>query len=141
MATKNVHIVANHMRAKVCHSCSKIIELGTVCECKKNRNNYQKNYYQKNKSQLKDLHSVRWRKLRTHVLNRDGNLCIRCLYKFDVVTKKQLQAHHIKSRLDFPELTFDESNIVCVCKQCNLELGITNKLDFDYEINKAEYHL
>ncbi|WP_338705247.1 HNH endonuclease [Priestia aryabhattai] len=49
-----------------------------------------------------------------------------------------LQAHHIKSCRDYPELAYDESNLLTVCRDCNLELGTSNKLDFTYEVPKLE---
>jgi 5-methylcytosine-specific restriction endonuclease McrA len=45
-----------------------------------------------------------------------------------------LQAHHIKSWRDYPELAYDEDNLITVCKSCNLELGNKNKLDFEWQI-------
>lgn len=77
------------------------------------------------------LKTTRWTKLRKKILKRDKYLCQRCLIKYEIINPRQLQAHHIKSRRDFPQLVFDESNIICVCKTCNLQLGTKNKLDFE----------
>jgi 5-methylcytosine-specific restriction endonuclease McrA len=50
------------------------------------------------------------------------------------MTFDNLQAHHIKSWRDFPELAYDEANLITVCRNCNLDLGNDNKLDFEWQI-------
>lgn len=45
--------------------------------------------------------------------------------------------HHIKSRKNFPELMFDDENLITLCKTCNLQLGTKDKLDFEIR-NKEE---
>jgi len=51
-----------------------------------------------------------WRKL---VLRRFENKCNRC------GSKRKLQAHHIKSWREHPELRFDVSNGECICRKCH----------------------
>lgn len=116
-------------RMKTC-SCGKIIPEGTTCDCKKKqRNKYMKEYQRQHKDN--PLKTKRWSKLRLKVLKRDKYLCQRCLHKYNLANSKELQAHHIKSRRDYPELVFVEENIITMCKTCNLQLGTSNKLDFD----------
>ncbi|MFF2591076.1 HNH endonuclease [Peribacillus butanolivorans] len=84
---------------------------------------------------------TRFRKLRKKILYRDGFQCQRCAIKFnrhDHTTMENLEAHHIKSFRDFPDLAYEPSNLITVCRYCNLDLGNSNKLDFDWEIKELE---
>lgn len=117
-------------RKKICPNCGKLINSDSFCECrKKDKNEYMKQYQQNNSGD--PIKSRRWKKFREHILERDNHLCQRCLLKYHVLNSNDLQAHHIKSRRDFPELTFDKNNVLTLCKTCNLQLGTSNKLDFE----------
>lgn len=121
------------MKKKIC-SCGKRIPFNETCSCKNNkndRNKYQKEYYRKNKESLKLLTQKRWRDLRKVIMNRDGNYCQRCSIKFEIIELENLQVHHIKPRVEYPELTFEESNLITLCKTCNLQLGTKGILDFE----------
>jgi 5-methylcytosine-specific restriction endonuclease McrA len=119
-------------KKKFC-SCGKRIAMDEICSCKQttNRNEYQKEYYKKNKETLKPLSSTRWRKLRTVIIHRDKGCCQRCLLKYNIINGTQLQVHHIKPRIEFPDLMFDETNLITLCKTCNLQIGISPELDFE----------
>lgn len=127
-------------KKKTC-SCGRFVEYTATCVCKekKNRNKYQRNYYEKNKELLKPLSSTRWRKLRSLIIKRDNGHCQRCLSKFKIITSSNLQVHHIKPRIDFPELMFEESNLITVCKTCNLNLGVSGELDFEPKIDLKDF--
>ncbi|WP_176519040.1 HNH endonuclease [Priestia megaterium] len=118
-------------KKKFC-SCGKLVEVDKTCSCKEttNRNEYQKQYYKKNKDTLKPLSSTRWRKLRSLIIKRDGSCCQRCLVKYKMINSAQLQVHHIKPRIEHPELMFEESNLLTLCKTCNLQIGL-KELDFE----------
>lgn len=118
-------------RMKLC-SCGKVIPDTETCSCK--LRNERKRSADKNKLQDGFYYSKRWRRFREKILKRDNEVCIRCLIKYNVVVKEGLEAHHIKSRLNYPELSFDETNVLTVCKQCNTQLGTSDKLDFEYEM-------
>lgn len=122
-------------------SCGRIIGFNEVCSCKqnKNRNEYQRKYYEKNKEILKPLTSGRWRKLRSLIIKRDKGCCQRCLIKFNIINGENLQVHHIKPRIEYPELMFEESNLITVCKTCNLQLGTDGKLDFEPTTNLKDF--
>nr|WP_044505061.1 HNH endonuclease signature motif containing protein [Kurthia massiliensis] len=77
------------------------------------------------------LNSPQWKRKRKVILKRDKYICQRCLYKFNLINYQNLQVHHIKSRKDYPELRLNDENLITVCKTCNLELGTSNKLDFE----------
>lgn len=126
---------------KQCPRCGKRIAINETCECvlegnKQRRNKYQRNYYQDNKKEIEKIKNKRWKKLRKLVIERDGGLCQRCYNKFHIFETNNLQVHHIKPRVDFPELIYDEDNLVTVCKQCNLQLGTSHKLDFEFKPEK-----
>ncbi|MBY0214131.1 HNH endonuclease [Priestia aryabhattai] len=104
-------------------SCGKLIEYGTTCKCRKRKSN--------NKEADKDIKSYRWKQLRKHILKRDGAHCQRCLIKYGRIECADMTVHHIKNRRDYPELVFDKSNLVALCRTCNLQIG-TKDLDFDW---------
>lgn len=118
-------------KKKTC-SCGKIIDFNSDCSCKGigSRNEYQKDYRKKNSESLKPLKTKRWEKLRIAIINRDGGVCQRCLIKYQLINSENLQVHHIKPRIEFPKLIFTESNLICLCKTCNLQLGL-NGVDFE----------
>lgn len=110
-------------------SCGRINPEGTTCVCRsKDRRNYSSDYQKNDKGN--PLKTTRWTKLRRHILKRDNFLCQRCLHKYGLFNSNELQGHHIKSRKNFPELTFEERNIITLCKTCNLQLGTSDILDF-----------
>lgn len=123
-------------RKKIC-SCGRIIKDTETCECKRiKKRDYQREYQRKDKDN--PLKTARWSKLRKKVLQRDGYLCQRCYHKYGILNSKELQGHHIKSRKNFPELVFEERNILTLCRTCNLQLGTSDKLDFKYEVRIIE---
>lgn len=53
---------------------------------------------------------------RTKVFERDSFCCQHCLKKGG-----ELNAHHIKSFASFPDLRFDVSNGITLCKECHVK--------------------
>ncbi|MCY9005654.1 HNH endonuclease [Peribacillus frigoritolerans] len=51
---------------------------------------------------------------------------------------ENLEVHHIKSWRDFKALAYEPSNLITICRYCNLDLGNSNKLDFDWEVKGVE---
>ncbi|WP_051405107.1 HNH endonuclease [Bacillus cihuensis] len=124
-------------RMKLCDCCGKMHPDTERCVCRREARRF--NNQNKNPEMKKFFNSARWKKLRLKVLKRDQEVCLRCLIKYNVVVKDNLEAHHIKSRLNYPELTFEESNIITLCKSCNTHLGTNDKLDFKYEVPKDDW--
>ncbi|WP_052427414.1 HNH endonuclease [Neobacillus niacini] len=115
------------MRTKICSGCGKRIPYTATCQCKKRvRNKATEGETDKL------MKSSRWKKLRLRVLDRDGGYCQRCLIKFGIIETANMTVHHIKNRRDYPELIFDESNLCCLCRTCNSQLG-TKELDFNWK--------
>jgi 5-methylcytosine-specific restriction endonuclease McrA len=106
-------------------SCGQLLTKGQVCACKAVKTDSQRNHVSR---------TTKFQKIRKAVIKRDGAHCQRCRIKFNWMTFDNLQAHHIKSWRDFPELAYDEANLITVCRNCNLDLGNDNKLDFEWQI-------
>lgn len=58
----------------------------------------------------------RWRKVRAHVLERDGH---RCRLMLDGCTFKATHVHHTAGR----SAGDDPANLVAACEHCNLKVG------------------
>ena len=56
---------------------------------------------------------TKWIKTRRAVFERDGYKCAEC------GTNKNLCAHHIKPRSEYPNLIYDMENIITLCKSCH----------------------
>ena len=125
------------MRKTICNRCGKYIQQGSVCECEKQaRREYEKSYERDSV-----IDSYRWKKKREEIKKRDDFMCQRCLIKFNLITVEELEVHHIKSRKDYPELAWDDNNLICICSSCNKSLGTRNKLDFEWNKEKRDYVL
>ena len=61
--------------------------------------------------------SARWHKLRQKILRRDKYMCVECK-RFGRI-KEASEVHHIKHLEDFPELAYDENNLVSLCRACH----------------------
>ncbi|MGE1112159.1 HNH endonuclease [Priestia megaterium] len=118
-----------------CAGCGLIIPMGTVCKCKKEqRKQYAREYAKRNPDKTKIVRSGKWRTFRKRIIQRDGTHCQRCIRKYSLITTSNLEVHHIKPRDKYPELTFEETNCVTLCKTCNLQLGTQEALDFPLEM-------
>lgn len=119
-------------KKKLCGKCGNFYDFNGKCSCyvESKRNDYQKSYYAEHKEAQRPLMSKRWSKKRSYIINRDGGHCQRCLIKFGVINDSELQVHHIKPRSKYPELMYEDGNLITLCKRCNLEIGIEEELDF-----------
>lgn len=61
--------------------------------------------------------SAKWRKKREMILRRDNYLCVHCK-RYGRLTKRT-EVHHILHVDEFPELRFDNDNLVSLCKRCH----------------------
>ena len=134
------------MMLRQCKICKRKVPLKEKCECelkeKKNyKNNYSKDYYKENKDYVDKIKNAKWNRLRKLIIERDGGYCQRCYVKFKTFETENLQVHHIKPRIEFPELVYDDKNLITICKQCNMELGTRHDLDFEIEIKDIDYHI
>ena len=64
-----------------------------------------------------DYKSKRWKKKRACILRRDGYMCRECRkYGRQVAA---VTVHHIKHVDEYPELAFEDSNLISVCQACH----------------------
>ncbi|PGC57705.1 HNH endonuclease [Bacillus wiedmannii] len=115
------------MNNTFCNVCGNIVPIGERCSCSpKIKSESSKNHPSATK---------RFQKLRKRILNRDNYTCQRCIKfdRHDESIHEDLQCHHIKSWRDYPELAYDENNLIIVCQSCNLKLGNSNVLDFEWQ--------
>ncbi|PEN68502.1 HNH endonuclease [Bacillus wiedmannii] len=118
----------------------KVIPMGTKCKCITHTTPRIK----RESSDVDKLRNTdRWkRKTRPRIINRDNGLCQRCLIKYNIINSDELQIHHIKSAVNHKELFFEDSNLITLCKTCNLQLGTKDELDFDCKtFEEYEYKL
>ena len=69
----------------------------------------------------KFTNTSRWRSLKIDIKRRDRGVCRLCFNR-GYVEYKCLQVHHIYKRATHPELAYEPSNLVTVCKKCHEEL-------------------
>ncbi|MGG0789264.1 HNH endonuclease signature motif containing protein [Peribacillus simplex] len=115
-------------------SCGELVASGTKCKCKSK--------IKKDPEKKHPGTTTRFRKLRKQIIYRDGFQCQRCIKfnRYDHTTMENLEVHHIKSFRDFPYLAYEPSNLITVCRYCNLDLGNSNKLDFDWEVKELNLY-
>lgn len=127
------------MRKKTCTRCGKVIGYNERCNCS---HYYPKSQIKEKSETTKKLQYKKWRDKREQILKRDKRLCQRCKIKYGILNFDNLQVHHIKSREHYPELMYEDSNLITVCQTCNLQLGTKDVLDFDFEApEEREFNL
>lgn len=124
------------MRKKACVRCGKIIEYNEHCKCSQSRY-FPKSQIKEKSDTTKKLQYKRWREKREKILKRDRRLCQRCLIKYQMMNFDKLEVHHIKSREHYPELMYEDSNLITVCHTCNNQLGTKDVLDFEWQPPKS----
>ncbi len=68
-----------------------------------------------------------WADWRREVYERDDYTCQLCFLK-----GLELQPHHVRRRVDYPELTFDVGNGVTLCKECHYKTINKEHLYIEY---------
>ena len=127
-------------KLKICSGCGKRIPFNSDCECLiKKRRQYDRT--RRKKRNDKELKTYRWQKLRMKIIKRDGGYCKRCLEKYGIINTERLTVHHIKSRENYPELMWEETNLVTVCMSCNNILDTHDKLDFEFKIKETNWEV
>jgi 5-methylcytosine-specific restriction endonuclease McrA len=119
-------------RKRIC-SCGNIVNEYEKCPCKK--------VQRKPKAEIernKDLTTTKWKKFRMQIIARDGAHCKHCVAKYNLITASNLQVHHIKPRIEYPELMYEASNCVTLCRRCNTEYGTVEQLDFAFTPKELE---
>lgn len=70
----------------------------------------------KNKSGDPFYSGKRWRRLRAAKLQNEP-LCAKCFKQGKVTAANEV--HHVKPRLQHPELSYEWGNLECLCKSCH----------------------
>lgn len=130
----------------ICSNCGRLHNFNEKCNCRKEES---KRAYKLRKLQSNGVvegadrfsSTYKWKKKRLTILKRDNYLCQRCKIKYGILNGEELTVHHIKSRKNHPELAFEDSNLITLCKTCNNQLGTKDKLDFDWEMEEREFIL
>lgn len=107
-------------------NCGRRINIGNTCVCKQRKVNKQHN---------RDdyMHSSEWTNKSLMIRQMYNGHCQRCWYKYHRITRTQLSAHHIYSRLKYPQYKRDNWNLICVCMSCNNALKHVADGHIDWE--------
>lgn len=80
-----------------------------------------------------------WKKKRLDILDRDNNECQKCkTVKHDY--SKATTVHHIKHLKEFPELAFEDDNLISLCTECHNEEHPEKFRDFFKEQKKNRWN-
>lgn len=60
---------------------------------------------------------VRWKKKRNAILRRDRYKCVRCA-RYGI-SRQATEVHHIKPVDEYPELAFEDRNLLSLCHACH----------------------
>lgn len=123
---------------KICNKCGKVIGYIERCNCRQTKKRLVSQVQKTDKEDLIVKHKRKWGRLREEIIKRDDGFCQRCYYKYNILNDRRLEVHHIKSRKNYPELTFDKKNLITICRTCNAQLGTKDELDFYWEIRDDE---
>lgn len=119
---------------KKCNKCLQKYEYGKNCSCLSKQNRKMQKIQGKEDTFYS---SAAWRKLRLRIIVRDLGHCPRCVAmrntQVNITDTENLEVHHIKPRSKYPELELEPTNLVLLCKVCNLQLGTRETLDFEFE--------
>ena len=104
---------AQRARIAVCPVCGK--EFRAIHEYKDRKSVYcSKECWTKRGKRVKRIvRTPEFRKWKREVFKRDNFTCQMC------GAKTTLEAHHIKEKVNFPELEYDVDNGVCLCHDCH----------------------
>lgn len=64
-----------------------------------------------------DYNSPKWRRKRQQILKRDNYMCQHCKRYGKAV--QATTVHHIKHADEYPELAYDDKNLVSLCEGCH----------------------
>ncbi|MCI8374848.1 MAG: HNH endonuclease [Lachnospiraceae bacterium] len=64
-----------------------------------------------------DYKSSRWKRKREHILKRDSYICQWCKRYGKIVDASTV--HHVKHVDEYPELAFEDDNLISLCTGCH----------------------
>lgn len=106
-----------------CSSCGRIHEATYVCDKKKANMKRNRDRYKEKLKGTKDIRSTgRWKRKASDIKARDLGLCQMCKHNIDMLSGMRLfnainvQVHHIIKIKDNPDLAFEDSNLITLCR-------------------------
>lgn len=106
-----------------CSSCGKIHEATYICDKKKANMKRNRDRYKEKLKGTKDIRSTgRWKRKANDIKVRDLGLCQMCKHNMDMLSDMRLfnainvQVHHIIKIKDNPDLAFEDSNLITLCR-------------------------
>lgn len=105
-----------------CCGCRCLIDFGNTY-CDKCKSVVIKRNRSKNKEIEATTKSGRWKAVRLTILRRD-KCCVLCFKRHGVYNLKNLQVHHIEKRVDRPDLIYEPTNLVTLCRDCHEEVEL-----------------
>ena len=71
----------------------------------------------KEKTNEFNYRSAKWKQKRARILRRDAYMCQRCR-RYGKITAATI-VHHIKHAEEYPELAYDDENLISLCDACH----------------------
>lgn len=91
----------------------------------------------------KFTNTSRWRSLKDHIKRKDKGVCRLCFNR-SYVEYRSLQVHHIYKRSTHPQMAYEPSNLVTLCRNCHEEIEempVSKQCELlKMEIPKEEIH-
>ena len=76
-----------------------------------------KNYFYKNgRGNTDEWHTPEAKRLKRYIFKKHNRICCICNQE-----KRKMNIHHLYSRNKYPELLYNEDNLVVICKECHNE--------------------
>lgn len=121
-----------HWKLKLKKEKEEMLDPNHLCKCgcgsviKINKSFVQGHQIRLKNPNYKHGKTQKWRDWKAAVFDRDGHVCKICF------GTERLHPHHIKSRKEFPELTFDVDNGLTLCIHCHYSLHNTGRNNPNY---------
>ena len=118
---------------KLCPICGKLHSLGETCKP-------YDHIADKLTEQRKFRNSTAWKKKREEIKERDKYLCVYCLQVDRVITRNNLEVHHIVKIKNYKEGRLLDENLVTLCRYHHeqAEKNIISKEELYGLVNRVE---
>lgn len=118
---------------KLCPICGKLHSLGETCKP-------YDHIADKLTEQRKFRNSTAWKKKREEIKERDKYLCVYCLQVDRVITRNNLEVHHIVKIKNYKEGRLLDENLVTLCRYHHeqAEKKIISKEELYGLVNRVE---
>ncbi len=119
---------------KLCPICGKLHSLGETCKPYNNRMS------DKLTEQRQFRNSTAWKKKREEIKERDKYLCVYCLQVDKIITRDNLEVHHIVKIAHSEDGRLLDDNLITLCRYHHeqAEKNIISKEELYSLVNKVE---